>query len=41
MLDLFGIEHPIVLAPVAGAMDAELAIAWRKPAGSARCRSLC
>jgi len=27
LLDLFGIEHPIVLAPMAGAMDAELAIA--------------
>jgi len=26
LLDLFGIEHPIVLAPMAGAMDAELAI---------------
>jgi nitronate monooxygenase len=27
LLDLFGIEHPIVQAPMAGAMDAELAIA--------------
>ncbi len=27
LLDLFGINHPIVLAPMAGAMDAELAIA--------------
>ncbi len=27
LLDLFGIEHPIVLAPMAGAMDTELAIA--------------
>ena len=27
LLDLFGIEHPIVLAPMAGAMDAALAIA--------------
>ncbi len=26
LLDLFGIEHPIVLAPMAGAMDAALAI---------------
>src|ERR1043166_8899164 len=27
LLDLFGIEHPIVLAPMAGAMDADLAAA--------------
>jgi nitronate monooxygenase len=27
LLDLFGIEHPILLAPMAGAMDSELAIA--------------
>src|ERR1051326_3133532 len=27
LIDLFGIEHPIVLAPMAGAMDAELAAA--------------
>jgi nitronate monooxygenase len=26
LMDLFGIEHPILLAPIAGAMDAELAI---------------
>ena len=26
LLDLFGIEQPILLAPMAGAMDAELAI---------------
>ena len=26
LLELFKIEHPIVLAPMAGAMDAELAI---------------
>jgi nitronate monooxygenase len=25
LIDLFGIEHPIVLAPMAGAMDADLA----------------
>src|ERR1700760_2645747 len=25
LIDLFGIEHPIVQAPMAGAMDAELA----------------
>ncbi|NEW87786.1 2-nitropropane dioxygenase, partial [Rhodopseudomonas sp. WA056] len=27
LLDLFGIEFPILLAPMAGAMDAELAVA--------------
>jgi nitronate monooxygenase len=32
-LDLFGIEHPIVLAPMAGAMDAELAIAVAQAGG--------
>jgi nitronate monooxygenase len=25
LIDLFEIEHPIILAPMAGAMDAELA----------------
>ncbi len=33
LLDLFGIEHPIVLAPMAGAMDAELAIAVAQAGG--------
>lgn len=30
LLDLFKVEHPILLAPMAGAMDAELAIAVAK-----------
>jgi nitronate monooxygenase len=33
VLDLFKIEHPIVLAPMAGAMDAELAIAVAEGGG--------
>ena len=33
LLDLFGIELPIVLAPMAGAMDAELAIAVAQAGG--------
>ena len=33
MLDLFKIDHPILLAPMAGAMDAELAIAVAKAGG--------
>jgi nitronate monooxygenase len=33
LLDLFKIEHPIVLAPMAGAMDAELAIAVAQVGG--------
>src|SRR5674476_1062266 len=33
LLDLFGIEHPIVLAPMAGAMDTELAIAVAQAGG--------
>ena len=33
LLDLFKIEHPIVLAPMAGAMDAELAIAVAQAGG--------
>ena len=33
LLDLFGIEHPIVLAPMAGAMDPELAIAVAQAGG--------
>jgi nitronate monooxygenase len=33
LLDLFGIEHPIVLAPMAGAMGAELAIAVAQAGG--------
>ena len=41
LLDLFDVEHPIVLAPMAGAMDAELAIAVAKRAASARCRRRC
>ena len=35
LLDLFGIEHPIVLAPMAGAMDSELAIAVAQAGGLA------
>ncbi|WP_022723687.1 nitronate monooxygenase family protein [Rhodopseudomonas sp. B29] len=35
LLDLFGIEFPILLAPMAGAMDAELAIAVAKGGGLA------
>jgi nitronate monooxygenase len=33
LLDLFNIEHPIVLAPMAGAVDAELAIAVAEAGG--------
>ncbi|HZQ13835.1 MAG TPA: nitronate monooxygenase family protein [Pseudolabrys sp.] len=33
LLDLFGIEHPILLAPMAGAMDAALAIAVAQAGG--------
>ena len=33
LLDLFRIEHPILQAPMAGAMDAELAIAVAKAGG--------
>ena len=33
LLDLFKIEHPIVLAPMAGAMDADLAIAVAQAGG--------
>jgi len=33
LIDLFGIEHPIVLAPMAGAMDVELAIAVAQVGG--------
>ncbi len=33
LLDLFRIDHPIVLAPMAGAMDAELAIAIAQAGG--------
>lgn len=33
LLDLFGIEHPILLAPMAGAMDPELAIAVAQGGG--------
>jgi nitronate monooxygenase len=33
LLDLFGIEHPIVLAPMAGAADAALAIAVAQAGG--------
>jgi nitronate monooxygenase len=33
LLDLFRIDHPILLAPMAGAMDAELAIAVAKAGG--------
>ncbi len=33
LLDLFGIEHPIVQAPMAGAMDADLAIAVSEAGG--------
>jgi nitronate monooxygenase len=33
LLDLFGIEHPIVLAPMAGAMDVDLAIAVAQGGG--------
>ena len=33
LLDLFKIDHPIVLAPMAGAMDAELAIAVAQAGG--------
>ena len=35
LLDLFGIEHPIVLAPMAGAMDTDLAIAIAEGGGLA------
>jgi nitronate monooxygenase len=33
LLDLFGIEHPIVLAPMAGAIDADLVIAVAQAGG--------
>jgi nitronate monooxygenase len=33
ILDLFGIEHPILLAPMAGAMDCELAVAVSEGGG--------
>ena len=33
LLDLFGIEHPILLAPMAGAMDATLAAAVAQAGG--------
>ena len=33
LLDLFGVEHPIVLAPMAGAMDTDLAIAVAEAGG--------
>ena len=33
LLDLFRIEHPILLAPMAGAMDTELAIAVANAGG--------
>ena len=33
LLDLFRIEHPILFAPMAGAMDSELAIAVAKAGG--------
>ncbi|MGC1095033.1 MAG: nitronate monooxygenase [Pseudolabrys sp.] len=33
LLDLFNVEHPILLAPMAGVMDAELAIAVAKTGG--------
>jgi len=33
LLDLFGIEQPIILAPMAGAMDSDLAIAVAKGGG--------
>lgn len=33
LIDLFGIEHPIVLAPMAGAMDVELAVAVAQAGG--------
>lgn len=33
LLDLFGVEHPIVQAPMAGAMDTELAIAVANAGG--------
>ena len=33
LLDLFNVEHPILLAPMAGVMDAELAIAVAKAGG--------
>ena len=35
LLELFGIEHPIVLAPMAGAMDTDLAIAVAEGGGLA------
>ncbi|HLA21274.1 MAG TPA: nitronate monooxygenase [Pseudolabrys sp.] len=35
LLELFGIEHPIVLAPMAGAMDTDLAIAVAQAGGLA------
>ena len=33
LLDLFKVEHPIVLAPMAGAVDANLAIAVAEGGG--------
>ncbi len=33
LLDLFGIEYPIVLAPMAGAVDADLVIAVAQAGG--------
>ena len=42
LMDLFKIEHPIVLAPMAGAMDCRAGDrSVRGAAGSARCRAPC
>ena len=41
LLDLFKVEHPIVLAPMAGAVDANLAIAVAEGGGLAHCQSRC
>ncbi len=41
LMDLFKIEHPILLAPMAGAMDFELAVAVAEGGGLARCPAPC
>ena len=41
LIDLFQIEHPIVLAPMAGAIDFEIAVAVAEGGGLGRCRSRC
>ena len=41
LIDLFKIEHPILLAPMAGAMDFELAALSPRVAAWRPCRAPC